>query len=189
MENPVTMAESLEDPIDGEVEVKPMKRYKKLGYKAVYVPKESSALETQLAVITGMAESTIRGNNSAWWVHCCSTIVRNIDLSSLGHPQHQVVPIRKLFQARRIKSQQEFKDYLLGALPKNDVGLVFLPEVNMEHPGNIKVKIEEDAADPDIKMEEEALEEERLNDQREQLLQTILAKQQEQDAKLNEVLQ
>lgn len=187
MDNPGSIKDASQGPWETNEDSRTVKKYRKVGYKASFVSKGSSALETRLAAITNMAEASTRSNNSAWWIQCCSTIVRNIDLQLLGHPQNHVVTIRKLFQANHISNQQEFKDYLLEVLPKNEDGLVLLPEINMEHPGQIKVKIEEGVEHSEVKMEEEKIVEAPSKDKNDELLQSLLAKQSELETKFNDL--
>lgn len=168
---------------------KTIKHFRKTPHKTIYVPLSSELLTSQFKLMHNMADSSLKHYNPCWWADCCSTMVRNVDCSQLGHPQHQLVTIRKLFQQHSLTNLEKFVSYMLTVLPKNDVGLILLPQINMEHPGNIKVKIEEDAEETPVKMEEERPEEVPLKDSNAELLQTILAKQQEQDAKLNEMLQ
>ena len=183
MESYGMMAEGQQGPETQSKWLKPARHFRKMPFKTTFVPTSGPLLDSQLELIFNMAETSVRNNNTGWWAHCCFGVVRNIDCKVLGHPHNQVESLRKLFQTNRLTNLETFKQYMLTTLPRNDVGLVLLPQINMEHPGEIKVKIEEDAAEPDVKMEEERLEEVQWKQQKEELLQSIMAKQAEQDAK------
>lgn len=157
-------------------------------YKACSVQPDSKELDEQLGLMYGMADSSMKHYNECWWGLCCPTLVRNTDLGTLGHAPDQVVPIRKFFKSNGIDSLQKFKDHMKKTLPRRDDGTVFLPQVNMEHPEIGQVKMEEEEIDNTLKLEEDRLQELRYKEQHDQMLQDIIKRQTEQEAKFDGLL-
>ena len=166
------------------------KRFKRRPYRSLWLPKDDPALENRLSLLYKLSTLSLGHGKTSWWVACCSTLIRHHDGASFKHPQDKMMTMKEFFHLFAITSEDKFKQEMLARLPNDEKGLVQCPEVNMDHEDCQELKIkEEPISQQDVKMEEEALEEARLKDSNVELLQSILAKQQEQDAKLNEMLQ
>ena len=97
---------------------------------------DEQSLKKKLQLLFQLAAKVIQTRNKGFWANCCSTLIRNVDHLTLGHPVDSVQRIKDLFDHHRLHTEHQFIEYMLNNLPRNDHGHILVPEVNMEHPGN-----------------------------------------------------
>lgn len=109
-------------------------KFQKTSFKAMYTDEADPDLEDKLKTIHGLSCKTIQHKNKGFWVLCCSSVIRNIEVGQLGHPQDQVIKLKEFFDNNDLTDEKSFISFMKRTLPRNEHGQVLVPQINMYHP-------------------------------------------------------
>lgn len=109
------------------------------------MPPDAPFLKSELGQVYRTSMKAIRSKNPAWWVECCSAVIKSQDLGSFGHPKDMTIRMKDYLTLHDITSQETFISHMMTSLPKQDSGLILCPQVNIKHPDHNRAR-EEDVA-------------------------------------------
>ena len=113
--------------------IKGYKSFRVIPYGERYVSEDHTDLWTRLDDLYSIVQSYKTNFNKAKWVDCCYTFERTKFMGRLGHPECASRDIKDLIHQENLHSLEEFRRFMLKTLPRNDVGLIRMPQVNMKH--------------------------------------------------------
>lgn len=106
-------------------------------YLEEYAYQDSQDLQRRLTTLHLTLQNSFNSKNTGNWSNCCSNHEnRSADYEKgyLGHTDLQST--RKWISRRLLESFDDFKSFMLKILPRNELGQVRLPQINMRHGGS-----------------------------------------------------
>ena len=107
--------------------------YRVIPYVERYVSLDQPEIWERLDDLYGIVLTYKENFNKANWTDCCYTFERTKFKGKLGHPPCGTRDIKDLIHQENLHSLEEFRRFMLKTLPRNDVGLIRMPQVNMKH--------------------------------------------------------
>src|SRR5687767_5715375 len=106
-----------------EAEKKPKQQcFRKAIYRTSYLPELDTEFTTRISLLYDVFESSTKQRTPIWWSDCCQTMVRNIDLTELGHPKPNMPSMKAFLKSKKITSRETFVEYMVNNLPRNEAG-------------------------------------------------------------------
>ena len=120
-------------PEQGKVHMTGYRTFRVQPYAERYVSDDHTELWERLDQLYSIVQAYKTNFNKANWTDCCYTFERTKFMGKLGHPACSTRDIKDLIHQENLHSLEEFRQFMLRVLPKNDVGLIRMPQVNMKH--------------------------------------------------------
>ena len=105
-----------------------------------YLPDTHPTFIARIQELYAIAKASVKYRNKAKWAKCCRTAETHYCAGTLGHPKEECIPFKDFLQLEDLHSEENFSIFMFTMLPRNDEGLILLPQINIRHP---VVKFEE----------------------------------------------
>ena len=134
----------MDDPnpsLDSENQTKPGSRHwKPKNHTEYYLPDDHPTFKERVKELYAISKASVKYRNKAKWAKCCKTAETHYCAGTLGHPKEECIPFKDFLQLEDLHSEENFTRFMFTMIPRNDEGLILLPQINIRHPA---VKFEE----------------------------------------------